>query len=238
MILLLTSALAAVTTRDLVPCDGPSDHLAGTRFDLQVHTEVLVDGVIARQRTAEETWVLNSETPWPDALQGLSEGCRREIDVPAENAEAAGLTKQNPGGSVRMVLDVKTITSPERKPPTAPREVPTVLRTGSNLGYFDLVVGDGPRPQPGQTAVVEYALWLADSGTMIDTSYKRPQPFAYQVARGQVIAGWEEGVQGMRVGGERQMHVPWKLGYGRRGSPPSIPEKADLIFEVKLLRVE
>lgn len=238
MILLLSTTLAGVSTRDLVPCEGPPNHLEGTRFDLMVHTEVLVDGVIARQRTAEETWVLDASTPWPDALHGLSEGCRRELDVPAENAATAGLTEQNPGGAVRMVLDVKTIETPERKPPAQPREVPTVLRTASNLGYFDFVVGNGPRPQPGQRAVVEYTLWLADSNVVIDSSYKRAEPFGYLVGRGQVIAGWEEGVQGMRVGGERQLHVPWKQGYGRRGSPPSIPEKADLVFEVKLLRVE
>lgn len=238
MILLLLTAQAGVDTRDLVPCEGPPNHLEGTRFDLKVHTEVLVEGTVVRQRTAPETWVLDGSTPWPDVLAGLAVGCSREVSVPPENAATAGLTKQHPGGAVRMVLDVLAIETPERKPPAKPRDVPTVITNPSGLGYFDLVVGDGPRPEPGQRAVVEYTLWLATSGSMIDTSYKRAEPFGYTVARGQVIAGWEEGVRGMRVGGERQLHVPWKLGYGRRGSPPSIPAKADLIFEVKLLRIE
>ena len=124
MILLLVTAQAGVDTRDLVPCEGPPNHLPGTRFDLKVHTEVLVDDVIVRQRTAPETWVLDESTPWPKVLDGLAVGCSRELSVPAENAATAGLTKQHPGGAVRMVLDVLAIETPERKPPTKPSSTP------------------------------------------------------------------------------------------------------------------
>lgn len=236
MIVWLSVAFAGITTTDATPCSGPV-HVPGTRFELRVHTELLMDGQIVRQRTGHETWDLNDETPWPDALQNLSVGCRRELTIPVENASAAGLTAENPGASARMVLDVEAVTIPERKPSEAPREAPTIIENPSGLGYFDFKVGKGARPEAGQQAVVEYTLWL-DDGSLIDTSYKRAEAFSYTVARGQVIPGWEEGVRGMRVGGERQLRVPWKLGYGRKGSPPTIPEKADLIFEVKLLRVE
>ena len=236
MIVWLSFALAGVSTTDTTPCTGPI-HAPGTRFELLVHTELLVDGQIVRQRTGRETWVLDDETLWPTAVPNLSVGCRREVTVPIENAAASGLAAEHPGASARLVLDVEAIEVPERKPPEAPRAAPTIIETPSGLGYFDFKVGKGARPEAGQRAVVEYTLWLEDGG-VIDSSYKRAEPFGYAVARGQVIAGWEEGVRGMRVGGERQLRVPWQLGYGSKGSPPTIPGKADLIFEVTLLRVE
>lgn len=111
------------------------------------------------------------------------------------------------------------------------------VKTASGLGYTDEVVGTGPSPQPGQTAVVHYTGTLAD-GTKFDSSRDRGQPYEFRLGRGEVIKGWDEGVATMKVGGRRRLVVPSALGYGERGRPPKIPGGATLIFDVELLGVK
>ncbi len=106
----------------------------------------------------------------------------------------------------------------------------------SGLYVHDLVVGTGPVADSMTTAEVHYTGWLAD-GTKFDTSRDRNETFRFTVGIGQVIAGWDEGVRGMKVGGKRQLIVPAKLGYGDIGSPPVIPRMATLVFEVELIGV-
>jgi FKBP-type peptidyl-prolyl cis-trans isomerase len=91
--------------------------------------------------------------------------------------------------------------------------------------------------EPGQTAVVHYTGWLTD-GTKFDSSRDRGQPFSFPLGGGQVIAGWDEGVAGMKVGGRRKLVIPSELGYGPMGSPPVIPASATLVFDVELLDVK
>ena len=108
--------------------------------------------------------------------------------------------------------------------------------TKSGLQYCDLVVGDGEAATRGQSATVHYTGWLT-SGKQFDSSVGRNKPFTFPVGKRKVIKGWDEGVVGMKVGGQRQLKVPPELGYGLRGSPPVIPKNATLIFEVELLSV-
>jgi peptidylprolyl isomerase len=79
---------------------------------------------------------------------------------------------------------------------------------------------------------------LFDGGTEFDNSYDRGQPFEFQLGAGGVIPGWDEGVQGMKVGGRRQLVIPPQLGYGAQGSPPDIPPNSTLVFVIDLLSVE
>ena len=110
------------------------------------------------------------------------------------------------------------------------------MKTPSGLEYEELLVGAGDPAKSGQTVEVHYTGWLQD-GTKFDSSVDRNRPFSFAIGRKQVIQGWEEGIQGMRVGGKRKLTIPSRLGYGDKGSPPKIPGKATLVFEVELLSV-
>ena len=112
-----------------------------------------------------------------------------------------------------------------------------LTKTASGLQYQDVVTGTGQAAAPGQVAVVHYTGWLTD-GTKFDSSRDRGQPFSFPLGGGQVIAGWDEGVAGMKVGGRRKLLIPPDLGYGPMGSPPVIPAAATLVFDVELLELQ
>ena len=103
------------------------------------------------------------------------------------------------------------------------------------LGIDDLVVGDGEEAVAGKKVTVHYVGVAFRSGDEFDASWNRGQPFEFKLGQGQVIPGWDQGVAGMRVGGRRELIIPAELGYGARGSPPSIPPNAALVFVVDLL---
>jgi peptidylprolyl isomerase len=112
------------------------------------------------------------------------------------------------------------------------------VTTPSGLQIIDIKVGAGASPKKNQTAVVHYTGWLYEKGKRgkkFDSSVDRKEPFRFPVGAGQVIAGWDEGVASMRVGGQRTLIVPPQLGYGARGAGGVIPPNATLIFDVELL---
>jgi FKBP-type peptidyl-prolyl cis-trans isomerase FkpA len=108
--------------------------------------------------------------------------------------------------------------------------------TASGLVVEDLSVGAGDLASAGQRVSVHYTGWLTD-GTKFDSSKDRGDPFVFPLGGRRVIAGWDEGVQGMRVGGVRKLTIPPQLGYGARGAGGVIPPNATLVFEVELLGV-
>ncbi|HEU4801193.1 MAG TPA: FKBP-type peptidyl-prolyl cis-trans isomerase [Gemmatimonadales bacterium] len=108
--------------------------------------------------------------------------------------------------------------------------------TPSGLRYQDLTEGDGAAARAGDSVSVHYTGWLTD-GSKFDSSRDRGTPFTFQLGAGRVIAGWDEGVAGMKVGGSRKLVIPAQLGYGARGAPPVIPPNATLVFDVELLSV-
>ena len=107
---------------------------------------------------------------------------------------------------------------------------------GGSLVIDDLVVGTGATAATGDTVTVNY-IGTFTNGTKFDSSYDRNQPFTFRVGAGQVIAGWDQGVPGMKVGGKRRLTIPPSLAYGSAGVPPTIPGNATLIFEIDLLSI-
>jgi len=106
------------------------------------------------------------------------------------------------------------------------------------LKYWDLKVGTGKEAKAGRKVKVHYTGWLLDGGRKFDSSLDRGRAFEFKLGEGQVIRGWDEGVEGMKVGGKRQLRIPPELGYGMMGAPPAIPPDAYLIFDVELLDVK
>lgn len=111
-----------------------------------------------------------------------------------------------------------------------------VTTTPSGLVIEDLVEGSGDTAAAGQMVSVHYTGWLTD-GRKFDSSKDRNDPFEFSLGARHVIAGWDEGVQGMRVGGTRKLTIPPELGYGARGAGGVIPPNATLVFEVELLEI-
>jgi FKBP-type peptidyl-prolyl cis-trans isomerase FkpA len=127
--------------------------------------------------------------------------------------------------------------SPTDRAPAAAADVAT-------LGIDDRKPGTGPEARPGMTVSVHYTGWLYDPaaddkrGKKFDSSKDRNEPFEFQLGKGDVIAGWDQGVAGMKVGGTRVLTIPSAMGYGARGAGGDIPPNAPLLFEVELLGVK
>ena len=132
----------------------------------------------------------------------------------------------------------KEAESPKPAPVAAPVAAPTELQK------IDVVKGTGEGISQGQVAVVHYTGWLYEpgapeqKGSKFDSSRDRGQPFPFVIGAGEVIRGWDEGVQGMQPGGQRRLVVPPALGYGEVGAQNVIPPNATLIFDVELLAIE
>ena len=113
--------------------------------------------------------------------------------------------------------------------------------TPSGLQYTDNVVGDGAEAKAGQHVSVHYTGWLyndGEQGAKFDSSRDRNDPFDFPLGAGMVIKGWDEGVQGMKIGGQRTLIIPPELGYGARGAGGVMPPNATLKFDVELLGLD
>lgn len=127
--------------------------------------------------------------------------------------------------SIEASAEKPTIEIPEGKAPT-------------ELVSEDLTVGEGPAAEPGDTLSVQYVGVLHKNGKEFDSNWGSGQPFEVELGAGGVIQGWDEGLEGMQVGGVRQLTIPPDLGYGAAGSPPTIPKNATLVFQVELVGLE
>ena len=163
---------------------------------------------------------------WDEGVLTMKVGGKRELLIPAELAYGA----KGAGGVI---------------PPNATLLFEVELlgvfkKTESGLEYRDIKIGDGPSPKTGQTCVMHYTgwLWRGSKGKKFDSSVDKGEPFPFPIGKRRVIAGWDEGVATMKVGGKRELVIPAKLGYGARGAGRDIPPNANLIFEVELLEVK
>lgn len=165
-----------------------------------------------------------------------SSGGSSTITVGAENkANEALATTSSPTSSTSAstTAAAKTPASgplskePHVTPPSGP--APTKLVTK------ELVTGTGAEAKTGSAVSVNYVGALYHGGKVFDASWKRNEPFPFTIGKGQVIPGWEQGVPGMKVGGRRELIIPAALAYGAKGSPPTIPPNAPLVFVIDLL---
>jgi FKBP-type peptidyl-prolyl cis-trans isomerase len=121
--------------------------------------------------------------------------------------------------------------------PTTPAEGTPMAteKRADGLVIEDLNVGDGAVCPKGATVTIHYRGTLMN-GTEFDSSYSRGKPATFPL--GSLIKGWQEGIPGMKVGGKRKLTIPWPMAYGAAGHPPTIPAKADLVFEIELFGVK
>lgn len=123
----------------------------------------------------------------------------------------------------------------------APAAAKKMTTTASGLQIIDTVEGTGDKPRTGQICVMHYTGWLYVDGkkaAKFDSSVDRGQPFEFPIGVGRVIAGWDEGVASMKVGGKRTLIIPPELGYGAQGAGGVIPPNATLMFDVELLALK
>jgi len=172
---------------------------------------------------------------WEEGVFEMKVGGKRLLVIPPELAFGAQGNGDIPPNAT-LIMEIELLDAIEPIIKTDIDEDDFTI-TDSGLKYFDILEGDGPIPETGQTVIVHYTGWLED-GTQFDSSLDRGQPFSFVLGTGGVIAGWDEGVLSMKVGGKRQLVIPPDLGYGDTGAGSFIPPGATLIFEVELLDIQ
>ena len=147
--------------------------------------------------------------------------------------------------STALVAAAQTATHPKARTttpvkstqPALPKNIPAVsapMKTQYVMRYQEIKIGTGDLAEPGWVYSVHYTGWLASDGTKFDSSLDRGQPIQFQQGIKRVITGWDQGFEGMHVGGKRRLFIPYQLAYGEKGRAV-IPPKADLIFDVELV---
>ncbi len=141
-----------------------------------------------------------------------------------------GSDAEQPASSTPEPASTPVATKPEITVPKG--------KAPKKLVVKDLKVGSGPVAKAGETVQVQYVGISFANGRQFDASWDRGEPFGFQLGAGQVIPGWDKGVEGMKVGGRRQLVIPPDLAYGKQGSPPTIAPNETLVFVIDLLGVE
>ena len=156
-----------------------------------------------------------------------SSGSSSSIGVGVENKSDEALAKS--GASTTAATPTSGPLSKE------PKVTPPAGAAPSKLVVKDLITGTGAEAKAGQSVTVNYVGVLFHGGKEFDASWKRNEPFTFSLGAGKVIPGWDQGVAGMKVGGRRELIIPAALAYGAKGSPPTIPANAPLVFVIDLL---
>jgi len=172
-----------------------------------------------------------------------SSGSSSTITVGNENTADNALIKSSEKSGEKTTEKTGEKAEPTTTTPTSgplSKEPTVTVPTGaapSTLIVKDLIIGTGPEAKPGQNVTVNYVGVLYKGGKEFDASWKRKEPFAFTLGKGQVIEGWDKGIQGMKVGGRRELIIPSSEAYKAAGSGTTIPPNAALVFVVDLLGV-
>lgn len=171
---------------------------------------------------------------WDEGVIGMKVGGKRYLVIPSDLGMGDSDNGVVPGGSTLvMEIELTKVIAPQEMTKVDDSDYTT---TESGLKYYDMVEGTGAAAATGDTVKVNYTGWLED-GTQFDTSLDGDDPFSFTLGSNTVIAGWEEGLLGMKVGGKRQLVIPADLGYGDTDMG-IIPAGSTLIFEVELVDVQ
>ena len=172
------------------------------------------------------------------ALAGCGSGGSSTITVGNENnADNALIKSSEKTASTSTAASTGATAKTPTSGPLASKPKVTVPSGAAptRLVTKELIKGTGAEAKSGEKVTVNYVGVLYKNGKEFDSSWKRSEPFAFELGKGQVIQGWDQGVAGMKVGGRRELIIPSELAYGKRGSPPTIPPNAPLVFVVDLL---
>jgi peptidylprolyl isomerase len=181
---------------------------------------------------------------WQLGVPGMKVGGVRKLVVAPDKAYGDRIQPDIPPGST-LIFEIELLAFTPQKDTSklsdgtkATDDDPNLKPLGSaGLMYRDLKVGDGPECPAGAHVVMNYTGWLKSNGKVFDSSQK-PGGKPLDMSLKQLIAGWQQGVPGMKVGGVRKLLIPAELGYGADGFPPDIPPGATLVFEIELLGVK
>jgi peptidylprolyl isomerase len=150
-----------------------------------------------------------------------------EEDEPTPSPDRSQPTETSPAEAAEALEDTS-------RKPAIPKPTGSPPR---RLEKVDIVKGKGPAAKPGDSVTVHYAGVSFSTGDEFDASWNSGQPFTFPLGGGQVIAGWDRGVVGMRKGGRRQLTIPPELAYGAQGSPPVIGPNETLVFVIDMLEI-
>ena len=201
----------------------------------------LTDGKLFHSTLQEgrpETFRLDKVIPgMTEGTLSMKVGGKRRLVVPPELGYGVkGLPGHVPPSSLLVFeIDLLSVKPPPPKPVQTKVTGIKPVVTPSGLKYWDIKVGDGVTPDAVSTVTMHYIGWLED-GTVFDSSVERGQPIRDKTRK--MIKGMREAVETMKAGGKRRLEIPYQLGYGEEGMPPTVPPKAKLIYEVELLGVE
>lgn len=250
--------------RPPVPANAQTSDLITTESGLQYYDITIGDGNEAIQRSKVTThyriWVQdgdeaiyiassysaepapftvgrgNSIFPgWDEGVHGMNQGGIRLLIIPPDLAFGEEVSSGIPANST-LIMEVELV-DVEQPETIAEVNEDAYTVTESGLKFYDLKEGQGSAAAVGQTVAVHYIGWLED-GTQFDSSREIGELFSFELGAGKIIAGWDEGVIGMQVGGLRQLVIPSELGYGAAGAGNVIPPDATLIFQVELLEIQ
>jgi FKBP-type peptidyl-prolyl cis-trans isomerase len=181
------------------------------------------DSSVPREETAKFPVGVGSLIKgWDEGIPGMMIGGKRELTI-APEVGYGSIERPNIPANSTLFFEVELI---------------GILR----VDFEDTVVGDGAEAESGDVVSVHYTGWLYEDGAKVgepfDSSHNRGTPFEFPLDQGRVIKGWDQGVKGMKIGGQRTLIIPPELGYGPRGAGDVIPPNATLIFDVELLGIQ